>query len=509
MHFFATMLTWVYAAICALLTLFGLYRVVLLAAGLRARMPRAHREEASPSVAVQLPRVGVQLPRVTVQLPLYNERWVARRLIQSVASLDYPRDRLQIQLLDDSTDRTAALTRRCASVLRRRGYEVDWIHRTQRDGYKAGALARGLETATGDAIAIFDADFVPRPDFLRCMLPTLLQPRVGAVQARWGHLNRDAHWFTRYQAILLDGHFAIEQPARSARDWLLAFNGTAGIWRREAIESSGGWQSDTLTEDLDLSLRAQLAGWRIVYRHDVVVPAELPADSDSLRTQQRRWTKGGVQTARKMLPRLLGSRLPWRVKFEATLHLTSYLAYPLLVLLALLRTPARRVATDTGWLGLLPGEWVLLACGTLPLVAFYAVAQRESGATGGWRRWTRDAFPAMALGAGLALGNAIAVVEGLFGRGVRFERTPKRGTVRASSGRLRHAWRYPSPASRLALLELSLLVYLLLCKLLFARRTLLGEVSFLAFFAFGLSAMALPSLRAAKRGHWAPAPSAP
>ncbi len=490
MHIVAPILKWTYFGVCLGLTLFGLYRLAILAAWWRAARRPKLPPPADPAV----------WPRVTVQLPLFNERWVARRLLEAVAALDYPPDRLQIQVLDDSTDRTTVLTRRGAAVLRRRGVDIEVVRRTGRAGYKAGALAHGLHTATGELIAIFDADFVPRRDFLRQVVPSLLLPGVGVVQARWGHLNRNATWFTRLQSILLDGHFAIEQPARDGNGLLLTFNGTAGVWRRAAIDAAGGWTSDTLTEDLDLSIRAQLAGWRIVYRADVVVPAELPADSNSLRAQQRRWTKGGVQVARKMLPRIVRSPLPWRVRLAAVFHLGSYAGYPLLIGLALLRTPACLATHERGWLGLLPGELPLFALGTAPLAVFYFFAQRAAGVRSARKFVWRDSFAAMALGAGLALGNALAVMEGLFGRGVVFERTPKRGSGRAFAPTLnRPRWMatYRSQGTRTALLELTFLLYLVLCKCVAATPRRWGELPFLFFFAFGLLAMSVPSLRQA------------
>jgi cellulose synthase/poly-beta-1,6-N-acetylglucosamine synthase-like glycosyltransferase len=496
MEFLAPGLTAAYSVVCALLALLGAYRLVLLAAGLGSRR-RAGPEPPPPTT----------WPRVTVQLPLYNERFVARRLLEAVARLDYPAARIEIQVLDDSTDRTATFMRRGVRLLRRRGLDAVYVHRPERSGFKAGALANGLRTARGELVAIFDADFVPPADFLRRLVPVLLQPGVGVVQARWGHLNRDSSWFTRLQAVLLDGHFALEQPARHARGWLLTFNGTAGIWRRRAIEDAGGWTSDTLTEDLDLSFRAQLAGWRIAYRQDVLVPAELPVDPQSFRAQQRRWTKGGVQVARKLVPRVLQSGLDWRLKLEAVLHLSSYAGYPLLVLLALLHTPVHAWTTSRSYLGLLPGELVLLALGTLPLAVFYALAQRAAGGPGSaWDRG-RDILPAMALGAGLAVGNALAVVEGLFGRGAAFERTPKRGIVgervpagtargaRAALALRRRMAGYRAQGTRVALVELLLLVYLVSARLWSRHQPFLGEFPFLSFFAFGLLAMSVRSLR--------------
>jgi GT2 family glycosyltransferase len=499
MQSLAAIVTALYAAVCVALILLATYRLALLCAwGWQRRLPRR------PD-----PQVPAVWPHVTVQLPIYNERFVVRRLLGAVAALDYRRDRLQIQVLDDSTDRTATLVRRAAAVLRRRGFDIEVRRRADRTGFKAGALADGLLTTRGEYVAIFDADFVPPPEFLRRVIPHAMAPGVGAVQARWGHLDRDASWFTRLQAVLLDGHFAIEQPTRDGCGWFLTFNGTAGVWRRAAIESAGGWSADTLTEDLDLSLRAQLGGWRIRYLHDMVVPAELPIDSNAFRSQQRRWNRGGAQVARKLLPRIVRAPLAWRVKLEVTAHLVGYLGYPLLVLLVLLRTPARLLSAEPPGLGLLPGELPLFVLGTLPLALFYVHAQRAAGVPGSTRRLVRDALPAMALGAGLALSNAGAVVAGLCGRNAAFERTPKRGDVRA--GAARRAWRaaaYRSPGTRAALFELGLLAYLVLSKLAPEAGVRVGEIPFLAFFTFGLAALSLRSLRDEWRREGRPAAAA-
>jgi cellulose synthase/poly-beta-1,6-N-acetylglucosamine synthase-like glycosyltransferase len=359
-----------------------------------------------------------------------------------------------------------------------------------------------MKHSRGDLVAIFDADFVPPPDFLKRTVPHLLQPGVGVVQARWGHLNREASWFTRMQAILLDGHFVIEQSARSWAQCFLSFNGTCGVWRREAIEAAGGWGSDTVTEDLDLSFRAQLEGWRVIYLHDVVVPGELPVDPNSFRSQQRRWTKGGVQVARKLLPRIARASLPLRVKVEAFFHLTCYAAYPLLLLLALLRTPARVFAPETTLLGLLPGEIELLFIGTLPLLAFYTFAQQGRRGKAVWHALTRS-LPAMALGAGLAVSNTRAVFEGFFSRDLTFDRTPKPG-LRQRSAQAPARPTYRVPGAPIAVVEVVLVVYLCLWKVLGTGTEVLTDVPFLVFFGFGLLSMALPSLRAsgAPRTAW-------
>ena len=470
-----------YYGVCAWLVLYGAYRTVLLAVYLYAR--RCRHRAPDPEV----------WPEVTVQLPLYNERFVTRRLLEAVACLDYPPHLLHIQVLDDSTDCTARLARRLVAVLRRRGLQIDLLHRDTRHGFKAGALAAGLARARGEVLAIFDADFVPPRDFLRRTVPHLLQPGIGVVQARWGHLNAHTSWLTRMQAILLDGHLVIEQTARDASGCMLSFNGTCGLLRREAIVAAGGWTSDTVTEDLDLSIRMQLAGWRVRYLHDVVVPGEIPADANSFRSQQRRWTKGGVQVARKLLPRVLRSHLPRTHKLEALFHLTCYGAYPLLLLLALLRTPARVYTPGVPFLGFLPGEIELLLLGTLPLVAFYAIAQRDAGATAHPVRLLARTLSAMTLGAGLAVSNTGAVWSGLFGRDVSFERTPKRGTCaveRPQSG-------YRAPGTGLALVEMIIVVYLLLWKIFGTGFAMVTDLPFLLFFAFGLLRLAVPAL-----AHW-------
>ena len=470
-------LSTLYTLVCVWLVVYGAYRLVLLGLYLRCR----HRRRLAPAPSTW--------PTVTVQLPLYNERFVARRLLEAVAALDYPRDRLQIQVLDDSTDGTTRLVRRLAAALRRRGFDVQFLHREQRHGFKAGALAAGLAQARGTLLALFDADFVPPRDFLRRSVPHLLQPGVGVVQARWGHLNAQASWLTRMQAILLDGHFVIEQTARDAAGCFLSFNGTCGVLRKEAVIAAGGWSSDTVTEDLDLSIRMQLAGWRVVYLHDLVVPGEIPPDANSFRLQQRRWTKGGVQVARKFLPQIARAPLPWARKLEVCFHLSCYAAYPLLLLLALLRAPARFFAPSVTLLGFVPGELEVLLCGTLPLLVFYAVAQRDAGDGGSTWRLLGRGVPAMALGAGLAVSNTGAVLDGLVGRDCTFERTPKRGW---------HAYRprpgYRAPGTAIAVVEIAIVVYLVLWKVFGTGFGMVTDIPFLCFYGFGLLRLALPAL---------------
>lgn len=401
-----------YGAVLFLLLPFAAHRVTLLWLSRRPAPP--HPSHPTPPH-----------PRVTVQLPVYNERHVVERLIDATCRLSHPAHLLQIQVLDDSTDDTTTLARRRAREWRRRGIDITVLHRTDRHGYKAGALAAGLDAATGDYILILDADFVPPPTLLEDLLPTMADPGVGMVQARWDHLNEEETWLTRGQALLLDGHFLVEQRGRYRGGRLFKFNGTAGLWRRKALEEAGGWHHDTLIEDLDVSYRSQLAGWRFVLRDEVGVPAELPRTPAALLVQQRRWAQGGVQAARKLLPRVLRSPLRPVVKFEAVVHLCGQFAYPLTFALALLIVPAavarRQLGMDAFW-------WLdlaLFAGAAGPFIAYYLTAARRRGRA--WGRAIRRATGTLVLGAGLSAPLSPAVFRGL--RPVRdpFERTPKTG----------------------------------------------------------------------------------
>ncbi|HYM80735.1 MAG TPA: glycosyltransferase, partial [Candidatus Limnocylindria bacterium] len=393
-------------------------------------------------------------PSVTVQLPVFNERAVVERLIDVVAALDYPRDRLEIQVLDDSTDDTRDYVAAAAERHRRQGTRIRHLHRPERTGYKAGALAAGLAQAGGELIAVFDADFVPQRDFLRRMVPRFVDPGLGMVQARWGHLNRDRSWLTAAQATMLDSHFLLEHPARMHSGLFFNFNGTAGIWRRRCIEDAGGWSCDTLTEDLDLSYRAQLKGWRFAFACDVEAPAELPSDLEALKSQQRRWAKGSIQTARKLLPAVWRSPLPLPVKLEAFFHLTSNCCYPLLLSLALLLLPVLLGPASTPpW-----AQWLLQAAvlvfGVVPVLVFLAAGQRAAGGTPG--RALRDVAAALVLGIGLSLNNARAVVAGLGSELGDWERTPKTGE---GAGSRQAARQYCSPRAWAGRSELLLAAY--------------------------------------------------
>ncbi len=363
------------------------------------------------------------LPRVTVQLPIYNEMYVAERLIDAVCQLDYPRELLEIQVLDDSVDETTAVAGRAVRRHAAAGIHITCLHRTDRTGYKAGALEAGLQVAAGEYVAIFDADFIPTPDFLRRTVPFFTDPKVAMVQARWGHVNQDYSLLTKIQSILLDGHFVLEHGSRSRSGLFFNFNGTAGIWRRSAIEDAGGWQHDTLTEDLDLSYRAQLRGWQFVFLQDLVAPAELPVEMNAFKSQQHRWAKGSIQTCRKVLPRILRSNLPLGVKTEAFYHLTANFNYPLMFVLSVLMAPAMVIRYNMGWYEMLLIDVPLFIAATASVGNFYMVSQRELHED--WMTRLKYIPFLLSIGIGLTVNNTRAVLEALFNRQSEFVRTPK------------------------------------------------------------------------------------
>ncbi|MFP4597364.1 MAG: cellulose synthase family protein [Persicimonas sp.] len=364
-----------------------------------------------------------ELPVVTIQLPVFNERYVVERLIRAICAIDYPRDRLEIQVLDDSTDDTTDIAARLVDEMQQEGIDISLHHREDRTGYKAGALAAGLEQARGELVAIFDADFVPRPEFLRETIDHFTDESIGMVQTRWEHINREFSLLTRAQAILLDGHFVLEHTARNRAGRFFNFNGTAGIWRIQAIEDAGGWEHDTLTEDLDLSYRAQLAGWQFVFLRDVTAPAEIPVEMNAFRSQQHRWAKGSMQTAIKLLPRILKSDVSAKIKYEAFHHLTANVAYLLMVCLALLMPLATIVRIHQGWHEALFLDLPIFLGATFSVCYFYWVSQREIGRNP-WE--ILRMIPAvLGLGIGVSVNNAKAVVEALVGHQTPFVRTPK------------------------------------------------------------------------------------
>jgi len=426
------------------------------------------------------------LPHVTIQLPVYNERHVVARLIDAACAMDYPAHLLEVQILDDSDDATTWIAEERAARWRARGIQVEHLRRAEREGFKAGALAYGVDRAAGEFFLVLDADFVPAPDLVRSLLPPFQNEGVGMVQARWDHINRDESWLTRAQSFFLDGHFLFEQGGRYAGGRFFNFNGTAGMWRRSCLEAAGGWQSDTLTEDLDLSYRAQMAGWRFVYLDDVGVPAEIPATVAALEVQQRRWAQGGIQTARKVLPDLLRGPWPLAIKAEAVIHLCGHLAHPLTLLLALLLFPsavARRSLDLEGYLAL---DLVMFLAVTVPFMVFYWTAGRMRGLS-------RDGLAlsvgrTLALGVGLSVPVTRAVLRGLGGSRDPFLRTPKRGTAVLSAYERRMPPRDLLGKSGMAGL---MLTYLVLAGAL----GYWASIPFILLFLGGYGALALPGLR--------------
>jgi len=363
------------------------------------------------------------LPHVTIQLPIFNEMYVVRRLISSACGIDYPRELLEIQVIDDSTDETSTIAEECVKEFKKKGYDIVYIHRNERRGFKAGALAEGMKSAKGEFIAIFDADFVPPQDILQKTIHYFADERVGMVQTRWVYLNRDYSLLSKIQAIMLDGHFVIEHTARNWSGRFFNFNGTAGIWRKKAIETSGGWQFDTLTEDLDLSYRAQVNGWRFIFLRDEVSPSELPVEINGFKNQQHRWAKGSIQTARKLLFQIFKSNLPLKVKTEAFFHLTNNMAYLLMLLLSVLMYPSMIARINIGWFQMLVTDIPFLLVATVGISFFYTCSQKES--VKDWKKRLIYMPMLMSLGIGLSVNNSKAVLEAFLGRHTEFQRTPK------------------------------------------------------------------------------------
>lgn len=406
-----------YVLVLLILCSYGLHRAHLVFLLLR------NRRKMQQTVAdYSLPQ---QLPRVTIQLPLYNEATVVERLLDAVASIDYPKALLDVQVLDDSNDETRLLASRKVAQLQKEGLNISHIRRPDRVGYKAGALDFGLKSAQGQLVAIFDADFIPQPEFLLRIVGHFQDPSVAMVQTRWAHLNREDSILTRAQALLLDGHHVVENQARFVSDRLFNFAGTGGIWRREVIADAGGWQHDTLTEDLDLSYRAQLRGWKFIYRPDVTTPSELPEDVSALRAQQYRWAKGTIQCARKLLRPVWSSKLSLAQRIEATFHFTPHFAYPLMMLLSILILPAVVLIPAGSLETMLAVDLPLCIGATGSMTLYFALAEKQQGRS----VWSALAVvPAIiALGAGLSPLITKAVFQGLRHMAGEFVRTPKRG----------------------------------------------------------------------------------
>lgn len=469
----------------SLLAAFGIHRLLLL------RLYRKRLATAPP------PDPPAEWPRVTIQLPVYNERYVAERLLDAAAAMDYPRDRMEIQVLDDSTDATSDLVASRVAALRAEGVDAVHLRRAGRDGFKAGALQHGLLRARGELIAIFDADFVPPPSFLRDLVPHLNEPDVGMAQARWRHLNQDYSMLAQAQAISLDGHFVVEHAARMGARRFFNFNGTAGILRRRCIEDAGGWQWDTLTEDLDLSYRAQLRGWRFVFAPEVGCPAELPVEMNAFKTQQYRWVRGSIQVARKVLPSLWRAPLPLAVKLEGTFHLTVNVTYVLLLLAAAIAYPVVIARIEARSLLFTIVDAALFLTASIPALIYFAAAQRAI--RGDWRRQLRFIPFVLSLGLGLAVNNTRAVLSGLRNASAEFHRTPKFRIERRGDG-----WRgkrYRSPLSLWAAVEIALALYFAWAMLALARAGLLAPLPFLVLYLVGfLYVGGVSVVHAARRG---------
>jgi cellulose synthase/poly-beta-1,6-N-acetylglucosamine synthase-like glycosyltransferase len=447
-----------------------------------------------------------ELPAVTVQLPLFNEMYVVERLLDSVATIRYPRDRFQIQVLDDSTDETQEICKRKIAELAQRLPELDieYIHRTDRSGFKAGALQNGLHSAKGEFILIFDADFLPLPDILERAIDHFSDPKVAVVQCRWEHVNRDFSALTEVQALMLDGHFIMEHAGRNWSGRFFNFNGTAGLWRRAAIADAGDWQHDTLTEDMDLSYRAQLRGWKFVYLPEIAAPAELPVEMSAFKSQQFRWAKGSVQVAIKLLSTILRSNATFAQKSEAFFHLTNNLAYPLLWLLSILLLPNLALRTHHGWREVLMIDLPLFFGTTLSVASFYLASQREIALLRNPDERPRFAWSAlkrlplvMSIGIGLCVNQTRAVLEALMGRETEFVRTPKHGI----RGKL-ESWssnKYRAAKSVTPFIELTMAAYFVIAIGVAVDHRHFISIPFLCLFLCGFGYVGWGSLFGSRR----------
>ena len=465
-----TLILVAYFFVLIILAVYGWHRYYLVYLYIRNR-----DKEPKPGPALS------PTPVVTVQLPLYNEMYVADRLIESVCRIDYPRERLEIQVLDDSTDETRSIAEMAVRRFAAEGIDIKYFHRTDRHGYKAGALEAGLKVARGEFVTIFDADFLPDADFLTRLMPHFGDARIGMVQARWGHINQDYSLLTKIQSILLDGHFVLEHGGRFRSGRFFNFNGTAGIWRRAAIDDAGGWQHDTLTEDLDLSYRAQLRGWRFVFCSDVIAPAEVPVEMNGFKSQQHRWAKGSIQTCRKLLPQILRADIPLGVKAEAFFHLTANFNYPLMCVLSVLMFPSMVIRYNMGWYEMLLIDVPLFFAATFSVCNFYMVCQREIHRD--WLARLKYLPFLMSIGIGLSINNTRAVVEALLNKQSEFTRTPKyriEGDADEWVGK-----RYRQSVAVQPLIELALGLYFTMTVFYALAQGIYATVPFLILFQVG------------------------
>lgn len=478
-QFFESLFLFSYFLVLGLLCIYGLHRyyLVYLFHKYKSRLPQSNT-------------VLHEYPTVTIQIPIFNERYVVERILEAVRQLEYPREHLEIQVLDDSTDDTPQIVHLLVEQMRRDGFDIDHIRRTERTGYKAGALAAGLEKAKGEYVAIFDADFCPPPKFLVQTLPYFNSEKIGMVQTRWGYLNRDYSLLTRLQAMYLDAHFIIEHLSRNRSGRFFNFNGTAGIWRKTCLISAGGWQSDTLTEDLDISYRAQLKGWQFVFLPDVVSPSELPVEMTSFKLQQHRWAKGSIQTAKKLLVNILTSANSRKIKLEAFFHLSNNIAYVLMVYLSLTMLPSMMIRSQLGWQTMVWFELPILVLATPSVAVFYFTAQHARNKTG--YRTLLYAPMLMALGIGMALSNGKAVLEALFGIDSEFKRTPKHGIQDNKSSWINK--KYSVQMDLITMAEISMSVYFMINIYFAWQYELYVVIPFLLLFLTGFTYVSLVTL---------------
>ena len=486
---FDTLLLTPYFLVMIVLSFYGLHRYALVWQYYR------HKKNATHEPA----KTFEQLPRVTVQLPIYNEQFVIDRLIEACCNLDYPRELLEIQVLDDSTDETVEVAASIVERYQALGHPIVYLHRTNRKGFKAGALHEGLKVAKGEFVAIFDADFVPPRDWLMKVIHHFAEPEIGMVQTRWTHLNRDYSFLTQVEAILLDGHFVLEHGARSRTGVFFNFNGTAGMWRRCTIDQAGGWQHDTLTEDTDLSYRAQIVGWKFKYLQDVECPAEVPIEMTAFKTQQQRWAKGLIQTSKKILPRVFRTDAPLHTKVEAWYHLTANISYPLMVVLSVLLMPAMIIRFYQGWWEMLFIDFPLFFASTFSISSFYLVSQKELFPKHWYKTFLYLPF-LMSLGIGLTITNTIAVMEAIFGIQSAFKRTPKYRVQK--KGEKSQASKYRKRLGMIPLLELLIGAYFALCIWYAVANENYFTVPFLLLFVIGYWYTGLLSLFQGRFERW-------
>lgn len=471
MQIFVYLIGFLYLGVVISLSLYGLNNLIMTILYLQAgASPRPKKKTQTLKI----------WPMVTLQLPVFNEKYTIERLLSAITQLDYPTDCLQIQVLDDSTDDTAELTHQLVDEYKSRGVNIEWIHREDRTGYKAGALHEGLKSARGEFIGIFDADFVPKRDWLKKTMPLFQDGKIGCLQTRWGHTNRSYNSLTRAEALAIDGHFIVEQTVRSENDLFLNFNGTAGLWRRVCIEDAGGWEWDTLTEDLDLSYRAQMRGWKIGYTPDIVVPAEIPSEVEAFKKQQFRWAKGSFQVVRKILPRVFGqSDLPLHVRFMAFLHLTGYFVHPLMLAMLLLTLPVGLLIPQT--FRIFPFLSLIAGLGA-PLLYLVAVAPNTPPLLEKLKL-----LPILTLtGFGISLSTTIAVIQGLTGTGGNvFVRTPKLNLSNSNTQSMKIDNAYFSPINPIVWVEIALGFYALLTIVILAPDLGWGIIPWMLIYMLG------------------------